>query len=565
MKNIYFLKNFSRKPFRSYIFILSMLIGRLSGFSQSSPGCYFIEFTDKKNTVYSVSDPLKFLSSKSLSRRAKHHIAVTEQDFPVNSWYIDSLEAAGAKVLLTSRWFNSATIKVDTDTVLKRINKLTFVKSCQKVYRKSKNSTQVTGSVTRTHEYDDQNYGESYRQIAMLNGQYLHQKGCKGEGILIAVIDAGFFKADSLQAFKYLFDNHRILATHDFLAGNDSVYEDASHGMMVLSAIAGRIPGKLLGTAPEAEFLLLRSEDASSEYLIEEDAWTSAAEYADSAGADVINSSLGYTTFDDPSMNHDYSQLDGKTTRVTRAANTAFSKGIIVLNSAGNEGNKPWKYISAPADGDSVIAVGAVDASRKRARFSSIGPASDGAVKPNVAAMGQATVVASTYDGEIINVNGTSLSSPVMAGMTACLLGAFPAKTNREIKKVIEMSASQYAMPDDSLGYGIPDFKLAYEMLKLVSGETVKENLTILQLYPNPFVTDITFTYFSKIDIPVKITVTDRLGRHVLDSVINARAGELGKINLGMQHIEGSGLYILTIDDGTKKITQKLIRLRLSQ
>ena len=224
----------------------------------------------------------------------------------------------------------------------------------------------------------------------------------------------------------------------------------------------------------------------------------------------------------------------------------------------------PWKYISAPADGDSVIAVGAVDYNCKRARFSSVGPAFDGAVKPNVAAMGQGTIVASTSDGEVIAVNGTSLSGPVIAGMTACLVGAFPLKTNREIKKAIEMSANQYAKPDDSLGYGIPDFKLAYEMLKLESGEEVKDDLTILQLYPNPFTEDVTFTFFSKTENSLKITVTDNLGKVVIQSVIKTKAGEVGKINLGLESLKGTGLYILTIQNDREKTTRKLIKLGMN-
>ena len=545
----------------AFLFITILILIKSGGFAQTSPTCYFVEFTDKKISPFSVNDPLKYLSQKALNRRAKHHISVTPQDFPVNPWYLDSLKATGAKVLFSSRWFNAATVSIDTSIILTKISNLSFIKNYSKVYKKIGVNTQVYQTKAQSAVFDENEYGESYPQIAMLNGQFLHQNDFKGNGVLMAVIDAGFFRVDSLDAFSYLFQNHRILATHDFVVGDDSVYEDATHGMLVLSAIAGRLPGKLLGTAPEASFILLRSENAGSEYLIEEDAWTVASEYADSAGVDLISSSLGYTTYDDPAMSHEYLQIDGKTTRVTKAANIAFSKGILVITSAGNEGNKSWKHISAPADGDSVLAIGAVDVNRKRARFSSLGPTFDGDIKPNVAAMGDNTICASTSNGETTTASGTSLSAPVLAGMAACLIGAFPDRTNREIKKAIEMSGSQYTNPDDSLGYGIPDFKVAYEILKLTVKETPKEDFKILEFYPNPFVSDITITYYSKDKLSMKIQVSDNMGRIVLDSNIITKENKVDKINLGMKNINGTGLFILTIDTGKQKITQKLIKL----
>ena len=524
---------------------------------KSGKGSYFVRFSDKNNTPYSLNAPLKFLSQRSLDRRAKHAAPLTAEDLPVNPSYVDSLRAKGARIMFTSRWFNAATVAVDTDIVMIEIAKLPFVKGYEKVYRKKTPNTKTIDNdnelLRRT------NYGTSSKQITMLNGDYLHQKGFKGQGELIAVLDGGFYRVDKLEAFSYLRDNHRILAMHNFVTGKDSVYNDATHGMMVLSSMGGQLSGKLVGTAPEASYILLESENTSSEYPIEEDAWVAAAEFADSAGADVINSSLGYTKFDDPTMSHTYADMNGHTNRSSVGANIAFSKGILVVCSAGNDGANSWHYISSPADGDSVLAVGAVDDMEKAASFSSYGPSFDGDVKPNVAAMGVETVVASTTDGETTTVSGTSLSSPILCGVATSLMSAFPDKTNNEIKNVIQKSAHLYPNSDPQMGYGIPDFKLAYEMLSLTKNEK-SDDFKLLELYPNPYSNDVIISLYTKNESKIFITMYDNLGRTIFHKEYTSSKNNVDKMSLGVTPDLNPGVYTLLINSNNWTLKKKLVK-----
>ncbi|MBN1819545.1 MAG: S8 family serine peptidase, partial [Prolixibacteraceae bacterium] len=305
------------------------------------------------------------------------------------------------------------------------------------------------------------------------------------EGLQIAVLDAGFYKANEFPVFDSLWINNRILGTKDFVNDTSDFFVQHYHGMSVLSIMGGNVPGELIGTAPEASYWLIRSEDGATEFLIEEDNWVAAAEFADSVGADIINSSLGYYLFDDSTMDHSYADMDGQTTRVSRGANIAASRGMLVVASAGNEGNDPWKYIIAPADGDDVIAVAATDRQNEAAVFTSYGPASDGDVKPNVAAIGYNTIIQRS-NGSIGTGSGTSYSGPIIAGMAACLWQSNPEAKASEIKKAIEKSANLYSTPDSLLGYGIPDFMLADQILKLSGIQSLSKDLDFMA-FPNPF------------------------------------------------------------------------------
>ena len=322
-------------------------------------------------------------------------------------------------------------------------------------------------------------------QLTQLKGDYLHKAGYRGKGTQIAILDAGFQDINTNSAFDSLRNSGRILGLRDFVEPGSNFYKQNYHGSSVLSCIGGNVPGSLTGTAPDASVYLFRTEDVSSEYLIEEDNWVAAAELADSLGVDVINSSLGYNQFTDILMNHLYADMNGSKTRVTQGANMAFQKGILVFSSAGNEGNKTWKRIIAPADGENVIGVAAVDKNGLRAPFSSVGPAYGGAIKPNVAAKGMGTTLV-TSNGSIGYSNGTSFSSPVLAGLGACLLQANPYASAKQIKTAIEQSASQYYKPDSLLGYGIPDFEKADKYLKVnhISYSNWESSWAVS---PNPF------------------------------------------------------------------------------
>lgn len=474
--------------------IVLLLAGMLSVcmlWAQNSSNTYWVKLKDKKGTPYQISRPQDFLSERAIVRRIKQHIAVDETDLPVSPVYLDSLKQLGLEIVHCSKWLNGITVKTADNSLMNRIAALSFVESVEltkpgNLLKSAKNKFKEE----RWTDYTPAHYGKAYNQLKQLNGQYLHNRGFRGKDIHIAVLDAGFWHVDQIAAFDSLRNSGRILGTRDFVDSGSDFYEQDTHGMSVLSTMGGNIPGVLVGTAPDASFYLFRSEDALSEYIIEEDNWVAAAELADSVGADVINSSLGYTQFDDSTMNHTYADMNGNTTRVTQGANMAFKKGILVFASAGNEGNNGWKHIVPPSDGENVLSVAAVDTLGNRASFSSVGPAYGGGVKPNVAAVGRLTFLINSR-GEPGPSNGTSFSSPVMAGMGACLLQANPRATVKQIKMAIEQSSSQYLTPDSLIGYGIPDFEKADIIIKSLDMENPSTD-SKLSAWPNPF-TDYVF------------------------------------------------------------------------
>lgn len=465
---------------------LICLFTLLSQAQTINQSCYWIQLKDKNGSLYTTAHPEQFLSQRAIQRRVRQHIAIDDTDLPVSEVYLDTLKKRNLEIVHTSKWLNGVTVRTGDTALIRKISALAFVTRIQLTKpgtalksASSKFSSEVINA------YDPSRYGEALTQLTQLNGQYLHQQGFRGKGIWVALLDAGFLNVDKIAAFDSLRNSGRILGTRDFVNPRSNLYEQNYHGMSVLSCMGGNIPGSLIGTAPDASYFLFRTEDDATEYLVEEDNWVAAAEYADSLGVDVINSSLGYSQFNDPGMNHSYEDMDGKTTRVTRGANMAFKKGILVFSSAGNEGNKPWTYIIAPSDGENVIAVAAIDKTGSRAAFSSVGPAYGGAVKPNLAAMGSGDVLV-TSSQTLGYANGTSFSSPVLAGMGACLLQANPYCPAKQIKLAIEQSASQYAKPDTLLGYGIPDFEKADKYLKVNSALSLTVS-TNWNVFPNPF------------------------------------------------------------------------------
>ncbi len=445
---------------------------------------YWVEFTDKYNSNFSVNNPELFLSQRAIERRVRQNIPIKIQDLPINNWYIDSIRNLGFDVLNRSKWFNGIMLSTNDSNLVDNIN-FSFVKSTFSFGRWNRNKSNQRTNSKFENDFNKSDYGDTYNQLQMLKGNILHNRNLKGEGKVIAVLDAGFSKANEMDAFKKLFDEDRILGSWDFVAQEESVFEDHSHGMMVLSTMGAENKGQIIGTSPNASFWLLRSEDGDTENLIEEYNWLCAAEFADSVGADIINSSLGYTTFDDVNQNHTYSDMDGRTAPVSIAANLASRKGMIVVNSAGNSGSSSWHYIGAPADADSILSVGAVDENRDFAWFSSYGPSIDGRIKPTVVAQGRNTIVA-TSDNGILAGNGTSFSSPVIAGMTACLWQAHPNRTNIEIINAIILSANLHDNPNDSLGYGLPNYDLADQLLTFPK----EQNLNgLISVSPNPITT----------------------------------------------------------------------------
>ncbi len=552
---------------RKLILILVLLFC-LSGFSQHPSSKYWIQFTDKNSTPYSISEPSLYLSQKAIDRRNRQGISIVQNDLPVNSWYIDSVRGTGVRILNRSKWFNSVTIQTNDSLALTKIAALSFVNIVENVFRidtSNKGKAVIINNISKKkfhykidknidqetiNEYQEYNYGLSHNQINMLGGTYLHNEGFLGNGVTIAILDAGFTNVDIAKAFDSLWVNGQILGSKDFVdtIGNGSVFGYHSHGTYVLSILGGFLDRQLVGSAPKANYWLLRTEDGTTEFMIEEDNWVSAAEFADSVGADIINSSLGYTVFDDSTQNHTYADMNGNTARVTIGADIAASKGILVVNSAGNSGGDSWRYIGAPADGDSVMAIGAVNGEGEYATFSSIGPTFDGRVKPNVVAVGKGTIFSN--GSKVFSGNGTSFSSPIIAGLAACLWQANPGLTNIQIKQSIEKSSSRYTNPDSLLGYGIPNFVVAN---MIASGIIIcnLDNEKQVNMFPNPFTDNIYVVYNSNGTGEVQFEILDNNGRKIYLRENIARKPGYNFILIDELKDISRGLYILVLS--TKK------------
>ena len=439
-------------------------------FSMNAQDYLWVFFTDKGDEVAcNLSHPEDFLSPAAMEMRAEKGIPFTISDLPVFQPYIQRLTAISGSVQTTSRWLNAAVIP-NNPTVIQHIKELAFVRDIKPVRQLI--PTNLEPDMEEIKEFPDEkfetfNYGRSRFQNDMINVGSIHAKGFTGRGVRVAIFDAGYSGVDTIDVFDSLRLQNRIIATYDFVDKQENVFHSHSHGTQVLSTIAANLPGKMIGTAPHASFVLCRTEDDNSESLKEEYNWMKAMEWADSVGVDIIHSSLGYTTFDSEEENHTYEELDGNSTVITRAADIAASKGILVTTSAGNEGANSWRHIAPPCDADSILCIGAVDKYKKRSYFSSIGPTADDRIKPDVVAMGTRTIVAHP-NNRIYGSNGTSFSSPIIAGLVACLKQGYPDRPGMDIFEAIRLSSDQYGLPDPEYGYGIPDAGKADSLLEEV-------------------------------------------------------------------------------------------------
>lgn len=423
-----------------------------------------ISLTDKHGSTFSLKHPERFLSEKSLQRRRRQSLPVDSTDLPLSQKYIDQLKRAGLHIIGGSKWNNTVLVKSAERDLSPRLASFKFVRHCTRVFSTpdsivSSQPDMVVSLSPKPQDDTTHRYGRGLHQIEMLNGLKLHEAGFRGDGMLVAIIDGGYMNVNRIAHMQ----NINIFGQRDFVYPyTANVYDQLDHGTMVLSDMAANIEGVFIGTAPRASYLLLRSEDGTTESLAEEDFWAQAMEYADSVGADVVNSSLGYTTFDDASTNHKYREQDGKTTLISRTASMVADKGMILVNSAGNEGMKTWKRTNCPADATDILAVAALSADSVNARFSSVGPSYDGRVKPDVAAQGHASTVIDG-SGTVTTANGTSFAAPITCGMVTCLWQALPHKTALEIMDLIRQSADRATFPDNIYGYGIPDYWKAYQ------------------------------------------------------------------------------------------------------
>lgn len=481
-------------------YILLFVLSALAFTEASAYSKYWVQFTEKNNTPYSVSNPSAFLSARSIQRRQNQGIPVTWYDLPVDPSYVSQVLATGAVTLnYSSRWFNAISITTTDSNALTAIAALPFVVSTSPVQRhthpdhfseEADENPQFRLAGPGNPSAQSYNYGSAYNQVHQINADCLHDLGYHGEGMQIAVLDDGFNNVNTVPAFDSIRLNNQILGTYDFVAGVQNVYNVGGHGTMVLSCMAANLPGQIVGTAPEASYWLLRTEEAATEYVIEEDNWVAGAEFADSAGADIIATSLYYTEFDDVSQNHTYADMDGRSTIAAQAAVFTARVGMLTFACAGNSGSSAWFYVGTPADADSILAVGAVDASNNLAGFSSRGPSYDGRVKPDICAMGvNATVVNSSAN--VTTANGTSFATPLSAGAAACLWQSSPTKTAMEIRHAIQLSSSQFFSPDSLKGYGIPDFCQSNILLSAQSENAVNT----FHVFPNPSAGAMTFSF----------------------------------------------------------------------
>lgn len=428
----------------------------------------YLKDKDLDHTPFSVNRPSEFLSQRSIDRRKRQGIPVDLTDLPVAPAYEKQVTDAGIEIVGKSKWNNTLLIRIHKDKELRKLEGLEFITKRKKVFQAPDSVSQSMRSNVRNglNEWGSGNgvYGAADAQLKSLNGKRLHESGYRGRGMMIAVFDGGFMNVDKIPALHKI----KLAGVKDFVVPESkNVFGEMEHGTMVLSTMAANAPDFYVGVAPEAQYLLIRCEDERTESLAEEDYWASAAEYADSCGVDVINSSLGYHGFDDSSMDHHYYEQDGKTVLISRTASMCADKGIVCVNSAGNDGMGSWKKINFPADATDILTVGSINEHGANAAFSAVGPTADGRIKPDVMAFGSPTCVI-TGRGSIINDNGTSFSSPLVAGMVACLWQALPGKTAKQIIKLVKLAGDNQQHPDNVFGYGVPDFWKAYQTGKAI-------------------------------------------------------------------------------------------------
>ena len=441
---------------------IGMLIMTMGAVAQNNFR-YRVKLTDKKATEYSLAHPKKYLSKRAVERRKKQGLAIDSTDLPVCSAYIKMLEEQGGRCVHTSKWNNTVIMETSSEAVAEAYRKQPFVESVRKVWIEIKLPVQKKENrkeeVTNRNKKQKDRFGLSKAQIALHRGDSLHQMGYRGRGIHIAVIDAGFYNVDAMNMFK----RARILGTHDFVNPQSDIYGEHNHGLKVLSCMAANIPHTLVGTAPEASYWLLRSEDNDTEQIIEEDNWAAAVEFADSVGVDVINTSLGYYSYDNADDNYQYRELDGHTSLMSNTASYIAKKGMVLVCSAGNTGLSTWKKITPPADGEDILTVGAIDLDGLNTDFSAIGYTADGRVKPDVMSAGFKVSVAGNNGGTSY-ANGTSFSAPILCGLVACLWQACPWMNALDIIDVVRRSGDRYDVPDNIYGYGIADMYKAYQL-----------------------------------------------------------------------------------------------------
>ncbi len=509
----------------------------------------WVYFTDKEDVASSIADPITILTQDAIDRKTDLGIPIDERDVPVNEAYITQVKnSSGITVYAKSKWFNAVHVR-GTESDVNALLALGFVSEIE-FADDDLNASRALQPIPDKFAFEERvdfNYGNTQNQVEMLNLQSLHQQDLTGEGIVVAVMDSGFPGVNTIAPFQRLRDLGKLMGGYDFVSRTSDVYAFSSsdHGTKVLSTMAGYVQDQFVGTAPDASYYLFRTEDVFSETPVEESYWVEAAERADSLGVDIINTSLGYKGYDNPNYSYSSAEMDGQTAFISRGANIAAEKGIILVNSAGNSGASG---VNAPADAPGVFSIGAVDAAGNYASFSSQGSAIQPVHKPDVMARGVSSYVIN-FAGSITQNNGTSFSSPIMAGAIACLRQALPGMSVDAIKAVIRESSSQYDLPDYFMGYGIPDFQEALNI-----GLSLTEfNLAEIKVWPNPFVNRLNFSFPDSIET-IKLRVFDALGKLILDSAVRGSNPTVDLMGLK------AGVYLAQVDYPGQSLTLKLIK-----
>jgi len=526
---------------RKLSFLLLFLVASLFAQAQVATNIYWVQFTDKNDSPYSIDNPEAYLSPRALQRRANLGIAIDEYDIPVNPQYLQAVADCGAQLLNPSKWLNGVSVHVTNPAVIEAIYALDFVE----VVRNCPNDLKAQEMKERwlanemkpveTHRGMYGYYGGAEAQVKQLNVDQLHEQGFDGTGIVIAVLDGGFQGTEEASCFDNMREEGRLLGVRDFVYGSTTVYSQSTHGTSCLSTMAAYDPNEMVGTAPKASYYLIHTEDGNSENIIEEYNWVSGAEYADSLGVDVCSTSLGYVDFDMGQWDHPFEHYDGQTAPMTIGCEIAASRGMICVNAAGNDGDGVCT-LGIPGDAEHILTIGAVDSDGNRAYFSSVGPTFDGRIKPDVMAMGQGTYVASGYGNwwPYYNGDGTSFATPVLAGAVACLRQARPYASVQEMCDAIRECSNRADSPDNQYGYGIPDFTKALDMLHVseISGQSNE----LINVYPNPSQGEMHVTL--KEGAKADVTVFDFMGRQMYTYSFN-----------GLNHTTLEN-YLNTLDPG---------------
>ena len=534
--------------YRVFLFFLLLSLGG-AAFSQDR---YMVFFKDKAGSNYTTNQPLSFLSQKAVDRRIKLGVGVSTADIPVSAEYVSDVKETGAEVYFSTRWLNGVLVQCEA-SLIPSIESLAFVDRVEFVAPQARLTNAGRRKITLKRKNASAGI-ETKTQLDMVGITQMHTDAFQGEGITIAVFDGGFQGVDTIKAFQHIFleDRFNESASYDFVTNSGNVFQFDDHGTQVFSVIAGYIPDAFTGGAMKANFQLYVTEDDFSEHRIEEYNWLFAAERADSAGVDIITSSLGYYDFDIESHNYTKEQMDGETAVSTRAAQLAADRGILVVCSAGNEGTKPWKIITAPADAEDVLAIGNVTAQGILSPSSSRGPTAVGAIKPDLVALGTA-VRTIRGNGTLAFSTGTSLSTPLVTSLAAGVWQTHPELTNFEVIEALRRTASNANTPNNDIGYGIPNYIAVVNYFE----QNLQPN--IFEVLPNPVVDTVTIRPFDPQQISsCSVEVVGADGRIVRkDTVQFSWLNPSHRANLS--HL-APGVYILRVLTGRSKHTFRFVK-----